>query len=215
MRPLCPAAAGLSVVVALIISSSSAIAGRPAASAKAKPIVETPRMVFQSLYSKADTAFENKDLDGGLEFHDPEFVQVQKGGDEIDIGEIRFRVSSWLDMAQTVHSDTSVVSANIVGVNGTVMVKSSMTMVLINPDTKAKSYFIDRVVSKDSWSHEADGWMLLRSQVISELTTNDGHKVYDMDNPFTPAPKPDDDDPTDTTAPEPPVDTPQPSPTDN
>ena len=166
-------------------------------------------MVFQSLYGKADTAFEQKDLDGSLAYHDSDFVLIRKAGEEVDLGEIRFRLSSWLDLARTIHSTTSVVSANVNGVNGTVMVKSNLTMVLINPDTRAKALFVDRVVCKDSWAHQSDGWMLLRSQVISEYATNNGQKVYDLDDPFKPAPKPTDDN-GDGLAPEPSMDTPAP-----
>jgi hypothetical protein len=158
-------------------------------------------MTFQTLYAKADDALDNKDLDGALVYHDPDFVEAPPKGDEIDIGEVRYRLSTWLDLAKTVHASTAVVSANVKGVNASAMVKSSLDIVMINPDTKAKAYFVDRVVAKDSWSHRSDGWMLIRTQIISESTTNNGHKVYDKDNPFAPAPAASDSD--DGLAPEP------------
>ena len=205
MRPHAPTLVGLIVMSAIICTTPGALAKR-SAPAKSRPIVASARMVFQSLYSKADSALEQKDLDTTLAFHDPDFVATVKGGTEIDMGEIRYRLSTWLDLARTVRSTTSVVSANVQGVSGTVMVKSDLTIIMLNPDTRAKSVFVNRVVSKDSWSHQADGWMLLRSQIISESTTNDGHKVYDVDSPFTPAPKADDN--SDGLAPEPSMDTP-------
>jgi len=195
-------------MTALINLAPGAIAKRNAP-AKSRPAVATARMVFQSLYSKSDAALEQKDLDTTLAYHDPDFVAVVKGGNEIDMGEIRYRLSTWLDLARTVHSTTSVVSANVQGVSGTVMVRSDISMVMLNPDTRAKTTFVNRVVSKDSWAHQTDGWMLLRSQIISESTTNNGQKVADPDNPLAPAPKTDDN--SDDTAPSVPMDTPAPS----
>jgi len=183
---------GLTLMTALINLAPGALAKRNAP-AKSRPAVASARMIFQSLYSKSDAALEQKDLDTTLAYHDPDFVAVVKGGTEIDMGEIRYRLSTWLDLARTVRSTTSVVSANVQGVSGTVMVKSDVTMVMLNPDTRAKSTFVNRVVSKDSWAHQSDGWMLLRSQIISESTTNNGKKVADPDNPLAPAPKTDDD----------------------
>jgi len=192
MRPQTPTIVGLTLMTALINLAPGALAKRNAP-AKSRPAVASARMIFQSLYSKSDAALEQKDLDTTLAYHDPDFVAVVKGGTEIDMGEIRYRLSTWLDLARTVRSTTSVVSANVQGVSGTVMVKSDVTMVMLNPDTRAKSTFVNRVVSKDSWAHQSDGWMLLRSQIISESTTNNGKKVADPDNPLAPAPKTDDD----------------------
>ena len=213
MRPHSPTSVGLIVLLALVCVSPSAIARRGGVPLKPKPAVVTARMEFQALYSKTDDAFENKDLDGNLAYHDPDFVEVQKSGDELDIGEIRYRLSSWLDLAKTIRSNSSVVSANVQGVSGTVMVRLNLTMVLINPDTRARATFVERVVSKDSWSRRSDGWMLKRSQIISELATNNGHKVFDRNNPFKPTPKATDDD--DNLAPEPEMDTPGPNNGDN
>lgn len=212
MRPYSPTHVG-AFVFFIIICAAPTFARHGAAPSKVKLTAESPRMTFQSLYTRTDEALDNKDLDGGMQYHDPDFIQVQPNGDETDLGDVRYELSSWLDLAKTVHSTTSVVSASIQGVTGTALVKSSVTMVMINPDTRAKSYFVDRVVSKDTWSNQSDGWMLLRSRIISESTTNDGRKVYDRNNPFAPPPAPTDDD--DNLAPEPPVDTPSTNSGDN
>jgi hypothetical protein len=182
------------MTISVLILAAPGVHARHGGVPQKRTAVVTPRMLFQSFYSKADNAFDNKDLDGGLEYHDPDFVEVQRNGDETDLGEVRFRISSWIDLSKAVHSSTSVVSASVQGINGTVMVKSNMSMIMTNPDTRARAYFIDKVVTKDTWAHRDDGWMLLRSQIISEMATNNGHKVYDRNNPFAPAPPPADDD---------------------
>ena len=210
MRPHMPVAVGLTVLTAIITFAPGALAKHVSGPAKSRPAVASARMIFQSLYSKSDAALEAKDLDTTLAYHDPDFVAAVKGGTEIDMGEIRYRLSTWLDLARTVRSTTSVVSANINGVSGTVVVKSEVTMVMINPDTRARTLFVDRITSKDSWSHQADGWMLIRSQIISETTTNNGQKVSDPDNPLAPAPKTDDN--SDGAVPEPSPDMPTASP---
>src|SRR5450631_1389944 len=103
MRPHAPTSVGLIVMSAIICIAPGALARHVGAPAKPRPAVATARMVFQTFYSKADSALEQKDLDGNLAYHDPDFVQTVKGGNEIDMGEIRYRLSTWLDLARTVH----------------------------------------------------------------------------------------------------------------
>ncbi len=153
-------------------------------------------MLFQEYYNKADQALANKDLDGAMAFHDPEFVQVELNHDETQIDMLRLQISSLLDYARTVHSTTSVSAASTAGANGKALVRTNVSMVLINPDTKAKFYFVDRIVCKDSWTRKPDGWTIHRSQLISELATTNGHKLVDKSRPFDTQdpPKSDDDD---------------------
>ncbi|MGO8673079.1 MAG: hypothetical protein ACLQVD_17185 [Capsulimonadaceae bacterium] len=168
---------------------------------KPKP-PQTARLYFQTCYNKADLALAHKDLDGAMFYDDPSFVETQPGNVEKDMESVRYRLSSWLDESLSVRASSSVITANMQGVNGTVTVRSDYEFVLINPDTHGKDYFSYRTENKDSWARDDQGdWVLLRSQVLTETAIMDGHKVYDIENPFTPAPPPSDLD--DTAAPPP------------
>jgi hypothetical protein len=153
----------------------------------------TPAKLFQDLYNNASIALSKRDIDGSMAYMDPDFVQVDATHTQNDVGMLRYRISAWLDDATAVHASTEVLSASIDGVNGTVMQRSVLSMVLINPDTRLRASFIYRYVARDKWAHSDDGWMMLRSEVISDSATLNGRRVYDKDDPFAPAPPPSED----------------------
>src|SRR3569833_2085761 len=116
MRPHHPTSLGLIVLSVILYSAPHCLARRGGVPMRTKAAPLTPRMTFQSLYAKADSALEGKDLDGGLAYHDTDFVEEEQNGDETDLGEVRYRISTWFDLAKAIHSSTSVVSANVQGV---------------------------------------------------------------------------------------------------
>src|SRR5580704_4199335 len=124
----------------------------------------SPARLFQNMYNTANDALAKRDIDGSMAYCDPDFVQVEGGHTENDVGTLRYRIGAWLDDAQSVHASTAVLSASIDGVNGVVLVRSVISMILINPDTHARGSFIYRYVARDKWAHSDDGWMMLRSE---------------------------------------------------
>lgn len=198
VRQVCAFLAG--VVFSLSISAGLCSA-RPAARTRIAATPKTPRLIFQEIYREGDEALKNKDIDANLANYDPDFVEIEPSGQQTDMGDIRYRLSTDLDLAKSVVSSTSVISANIQGINGTAMVHSEVDMVLVNPDTNAKVLFVDKIVSKDTWLKQPDDtWSLQRSKIYSEVTTSNGKKVLDKSKPFdTAKPKTDDDNSDDTT----------------
>jgi hypothetical protein len=154
----------------------------------APPAPVTPRAIFQSLYNNSDAAGSKMDLDGFLANYQQDFKLIELGNKVTDLEDLRFRMSTLFDNAQSARSSTYVTSAVIRGNTGTVMVKSSLAMRLTNPDNQQKFVIMDKVVSKDIWSHTDGGWIMQKSQIISEQNTANGHPIADKTDPFA-APK--------------------------
>ena len=177
----------IALVFGASLLGSNAVAGKLAHAAGTVNL--NPKAIFQTLYTKADVAGNHKDMDGFLANYSQDYVIVDTAAQETDLQDIRFRLSTLFDNAQSVRSTTSVTSAGIHNNSATVMVKSNVAMRAKNPDNQQAFLLIDRLVSKDSWLKTDDGWMLQRSQIISEVNTANGHAIADKSLPFA-VPKP-------------------------
>ena len=133
--------------------------------------------LLQDYYNRGNAAAAHKDLDGALRYFSQDFQLTDKQGNQIDIGEVRYRLSSLFDMAVSVKSNTSVASASQHGNTASALIHESTQCVVVNPDTGKKGVLVDHAVARDTWTHTEDGWVMTTSQEISSQETLNGRAV--------------------------------------
>ncbi|BDI33188.1 hypothetical protein CCAX7_52390 [Capsulimonas corticalis] len=137
--------------------------------------------LLQGYYNQANAAAARKDLDGAFRYFSQDFVLTNRKGNEVDLGEIRFRVSALFDSARSIKPSTLVTGASQHGSVATALIRDSIECIVTNPDTGKKGLLVGHSVSRDTWTHTEDGWMITSSQQISTQETINGRVVTDPD----------------------------------
>ncbi len=119
-----------------------------------------PSPQLAAIYSKADIALRNKDIDGCVAYHSPNFLALEPNGQVETTNQERTRLTKLFNTVTIIDVSTHIDKCDYADKTATVIVSQHIKAVVVDPvDQKAIPVSGDDQ-ARELWTKDQSGWQL-------------------------------------------------------